>query len=177
MTRLVALLRGVNVGGRNRLPMADWRALLQARGLARVATYIQSGNAVFEADEAPELLETQITDDIKARFGFAPGCCVLTAENLDTALAANPFPEAVDAPKTLHLVFLRGAARLNAEAASDACTADEAFQMGQGVFYLYTPNGYGRSKLAERLDRVLKADLLTARNLSSCLKLQEMARA
>lgn len=177
MTRYVALLRGVNVGGRNRLLMADWKALLTARGGTRVATYIQSGNAVFDADETPQTLTSQITDDIKASFGFAPGCCVLRASDLDAALAANPFPKALDAPKTLHLVFLRGAATLDEDAAIEACTAGEAFHLGDGVFYLHTPNGFGRSKLAERLDRVLSADLLTARSLSSCLKLQEMARA
>lgn len=177
MTRCVALLRGVNVGGRNRLPMADWRALLETRGYRDVATYIQSGNAVFETEDAPETVQAQITADIAARVGFAPGCCILTAADLDSALAANPFPEAMETPKTLHLVFLRGEPTLEAEAAKALCTAGEQFHMGQGVFYLYTPNGYGRSKLAERLDRVLRADLLTARNLSSCLKLQEMARA
>lgn len=177
MTRCVALLRGVNVGGRNRLPMADWRALLETRGYRDVATYIQSGNAVFETEDTPETVQAQITADIAARFGFSPGCCVLTAEDLDKALAANPFPEAVDTPKTLHLVFLRGEAALDEAAAEILCTAEEQFLMGQGVFYLYTPKGYGRSKLAEGLNRVLKADLLTARNLSSCLKLQEMARA
>lgn len=176
MTRFVALLRGVNVGGRNRLPMADWRALLTARGLTGVTTYIQSGNAVFDSDAPPDALHCQITDDINARFGFAPGCCLLTATALDRALAANPFPQALEAPKTLHLVFLRGQAALDRDAALATCTNDEAFQMGDGVFYLHSPNGFGRSKLAERLERVLTADLLTARNLSTCLTLQKMAR-
>ena len=175
--RYVALMRGVNVGGRNRLPMAEWRALLEARGLTGVATYIQSGNAVFDAEEAPDTLATQITADIEARFGFSPGCCILTAADLDAALAANPFPEALDAPKTLHLVFLRGAATLDEPAAQALCTAGERFHMGQGVFYLHTPNGYGRSKIAERLERVLTAEFLTARNLSSCHTLQDMAHA
>lgn len=177
MTRLVALLRGVNVGGKNRLPMAEWRALVSARGLARVATYIQSGNAVFDADAPPDRLEAQIAADIAARFGFAPGCCILTADDLDTALAANPLPEAMETPKTLHLIFARGEATLDEDAAKALCTAGEQFRMGQRVFYLYTPNGFGRFRITERLDRVLKADLLTARNLSSCLKLQEMTRA
>jgi uncharacterized protein (DUF1697 family) len=157
--------------------MAEWRALLEARGLTGVATYIQSGNAVFDAKEAPGVLAAQITADIETRFGFATGCCILTAADLDTVLAANPFPEAQGAPKTLHLVFLRGAATLDEAAAEALCTAGERFHMGQGVFYLHTPNGYGRSRLAERLERVLKADLLTARNLTSCLKLQDMAHA
>jgi len=176
MTRFVALLRGVNVGGRNRLPMAAWRGLLTARGLTGVATCIQSGNAVFDSEAPVADLQQQITDDIEARFGFAPGCCLRTAQALDAALAANPFPEAENAPKTLHLVFLRGKARLETAAATDACTDGEAFHMGDGVLYLHTPNGFGRSTLAARLERVLTADLLTARNLTTCLTLQEMAR-
>lgn len=75
------------------------------------------------------------------------------------------------------VALLYGESSLDKAAAETLCTAQEQFRMGQGVLYLFTPNGYGRSRLAERLDRVLKADLLTARNLSSCLKLQGMAHA
>lgn len=68
-------------------------------------------------------------------------------------------------------------ASFDAEAARAAATAGERFQLGDGVLYLYTPRGFGRSKLAERLDRVLRADIVTARNLASCRALQKMAHA
>ena len=175
--RYVALLRGVNVGGRNRLPMAEWRALLEARGLTGVATYIQSGNAVFDGPDAPEGLADDIRDAIAERFGFAPDCLLLTAADLDAALAANPFPEADADPKSLHLVFCTGTPQLDVEAARAAATAGERWQLGADIFYLHTPNGFGRSKLAERLPRVLRAETITARNLATCRALQKMANA
>jgi len=177
MARYAALLRGVNVGGRNRLPMTEWRALLADQGMTGIATYIQSGNAVFDSDESPAALRERITGGIRERFGLALGCCLLSAARLDRALAANPFPQAVAAPKTLHLVFTEGAARLDEDAAAVAAGPEEAMRMGEGVAYLHTPNGVGRSALAGRLDRLLRAEVLTARNLSTCLRLQAMLRA
>ena len=177
MTRYIALLRGVNVGGRNRLPMAQWRALLSDMGLQNVATYIQSGNAVFDSAAPADELADALPAAIEKEAGFAPPCRVLAASALDAALDANPFPEAEDEPKTLHLVFFSDPASFDAEAAGAAATAGERFQLGDGVLYLYTPHGFGRSKLAERLDRVLRAEIVTARNLASCRALQKMAHA
>tara|TARA_Y100000815_G_scaffold168850_1_gene153239 strand:+ start:4704 stop:5243 length:540 start_codon:yes stop_codon:yes gene_type:complete len=172
----IALLRGVNVGGANKLPMADFRALLSAQGFGDVATYIQSGNAVFLAEGTPDALSGIIRDGIAARFGFRPDVIVLPLDALDGALAANPFPEADDAPNQLHLFFLGRPDTLDTAPLQGAATAGERLAQRGAVLYLHTPNGFGRSKLAEKLARHFSGVPMTGRNLRSCRKIAELAR-
>ena len=106
MNSYVALLRGINVGGRNLLPMQALRALLEELGLHNVKTYIQSGNVVFQSGEANlAALATRISEQIEASHGFAPHVLLLPAADLQQAIAANPFPEAESEPKSLHVGF------------------------------------------------------------------------
>jgi uncharacterized protein (DUF1697 family) len=100
----IALLRGINVGGHGRLPMAKLRDILVACGARDPQTYIQSGNAVFRgAVEAEELAQA-----IERAKGFRPRAMVLTRQELSATIAGNPFSEATAAPKTLHVYFLSG---------------------------------------------------------------------
>lgn len=175
MARWIILLRGVNVGGHNKLPMADFRDLLTRLGFRDVATYIQSGNAVLSTDDT--VMPATISDAIEERFGFSVDVFSLRREWFEKALAENPFPQALDDPKTLHLVFI-GIGQQSFEAADLAvfATNGEEFRIKDGIIYLFTPNGYGRSKLAEKLPRMIKTTY-TARNLRSCLKIAELASA
>jgi len=101
----VALLRGVNVSGAGKLPMAEFRDMLSAMGFGKVRTYIQSGNAVFESDRTAADLELAIRDAVAARFGFAPETFVRTVEEIAAALTDHPF-SGVE-PKLVHVSFLR----------------------------------------------------------------------
>lgn len=177
MAAYIALLRGVNVGGNNRLPMKDWKDALTALGLAKVRTYIQSGNAVFTSETSPDELATSITADIKTRFGFAPVCHVLPLSFVEAARAACPYrPEGEDGHKQVHLMFLKGeATRYDPDGLAALADKGERFHMGEGVFYLYTPQGFGKSAVAEKLPRFLKAEM-TARNLRTVETLIELAR-
>ncbi|MFT3997125.1 MAG: DUF1697 domain-containing protein [Asticcacaulis sp.] len=176
MTVYIALLRGVNVGGNNRLPMKDWRGRLEASGFGRVRTYIQSGNAVVESELPSEEVAGRISADIEAHFGFAPVCHVLERERLQRALTDCPYrPQGEDAHKQVHVFFIKGdVTRYDAEGLSALATQGEAFSMQGGVFYLYTPEGFGKSVVAEKLTRFLKAEM-TARNLRTLEALIEMA--
>lgn len=176
MTVYIALLRGVNVGGNNRLPMKDWRDSLTALGLENPRTYIQSGNAVFEADGDAETLGRKVSDDIGARFGFTPECHILSLEQVRAARAACPYkPEGDDAHKQVHLMFIKGEIKTyDPDGLSALATQGEQFHMGEGVFYLYTPQGFGKSVVAEKLGRFFKANM-TARNLRTVDMLIEMA--
>ena len=173
----VLLLRGVNVGGRNRLPMAEFRALLAGLGLQGVASHVQSGNAVFRDPGRPDLGPT-IAAAMQERFGFAPALFLLSADDLAEALAQNPYQAAGAATGTaVHLVFLReplSAAAL-AELAGQAGAEEAVAQVGR-VLYLHTPKGIGRSVLAERLERLVKQPK-TARNQSSASAILALARA
>lgn len=172
----IVLLRGINVGGKHVVPMKRLRELLEEAGFSAVQTYIQSGNCVFGADErdAGQVAQT-VAETIEGDFGFRPSVFALTLGDLDAAIAANPFP--ADAGKALHLMFMDGS---SADADLDGLNAiapeNEAAEIRGNVLYVHTPDGFGRSVMAQKLDRFVKADK-TARNLNTVLKLAEMARA
>lgn len=174
--RLVLLLRAVNVGGTGRLPMAEFRVLLGEMGLTRVATYIQSGNAVFDGEEAG--LVARLQGALQARFGIAPGLFLMELPAYEAVLDENPFAvEGAEDPAKVHVHFLSAPAPGTDLAALQAlATAGERFALSPRAFYLHTPQGLGTSKLAEKLGRHLKAEM-TARNLRSCLAIRDLARA
>jgi len=175
MNTYIALLRGINVGGKNKLPMKDLRALLEKLGAGGVRTYIQSGNTVFNDDGSnPAELGRRIASADEASHGFAPRTLVLDAERFQAAAAANPFPEATDEPKSLHLYFLlEQPPSPDLAMLEDVAKANERFELGERCFYLHAPDGIGRSKLAEKVERALGFEA-TARNWRTVSKLLAM---
>jgi uncharacterized protein (DUF1697 family) len=176
MSTWVALLRGVG-GGIRTLPMKPLKAELDALGLAEVRTYIQTGNVVFEDRRGAAALGKLITACVAERFGFELAVMVVSARELERALADNPFPEAESDPKSLHLFFLaRAPAAPDLEAMKKLKAPSEEFLLKNKIFYFYTPKGFGVSKLAARVERLLGVDA-TARNLRTATKLLEMVRS
>jgi uncharacterized protein (DUF1697 family) len=176
MTTLIALLRGINVGGNNKLPMKELSALLTEMGLRDVRTYIQSGNVVFGCDlKNKATLAAKITAAIKAQHGFAPHILLLDAAELRKAMAGNPYPEAESEPRSLHLFFLDEVPRQPDLKALDAIKAgNERYKLTGKVLYLHAPDGVGNSKLAARAERLLGV-AASARNWNTVCKLAEMA--
>ncbi len=168
----VALLRGVNVSGAGKLPMAEFRDVLSALGLGAVRTYIQSGNAVFDSDRPTAELEAAIREAVAARFGFAPETFVLTAGELAEALTDHPFAGAE--PKLVHVCFLRQTPVPDEPALRALALPGDGWHIGPRRLTLHTPGGYGTSKLAERLPRLLPQPM-TARNLRTLAALNAMA--
>jgi uncharacterized protein (DUF1697 family) len=177
MKTWIALLRGINVGGRNILPMAELRTDLEALGLDGVRTYIQSGNVVFRASDATaESLAETIAGAIEDRHGFSPSTFVLSHEQLAAAIDANPFPEGTAEPRTLHFYFLSAPAPEADLQALDAVRSEnERYELTDEVFYLHAPDGIGRSKLAASVDRHLGV-ATTARNYRTVDRLLSMVR-
>lgn len=182
MNTWVALLRGINVGGANRLPMAELRSDLEGLGLNDVQTYIQSGNVVFgseiesDGDDAgfAEALALRIEAAIEERHGFRPRVLVLPAERFREAMEANPFPEAEAEPKTLHLYFMpEPPGDVDLPALEAVASPTERVRLGDRVLYLHTPDGFGRSKLAGRAEALLGVPA-TARNWRTIARLREM---
>ncbi len=171
----IALLRGINVGGNNKVPMAELRAALTASGLADVSTYIQSGNVLFRTSEPDTaVLEEAIAEVIARTFGIKIGVVVLTRDQLAAVLSANPYPDEPN-PKYVHVVFLGAApdaGRLDAarEMAAAKGSRDTVTAVDR-VLYLHTPDGYGTSELAKTLVKVTTSAKGTARNLSTTAKL------
>ncbi len=177
MTVYVALFRGVNVGGSHSLPMHGLRNLLTRVGCEDVQTYVQSGNAVFRSTQDADTIRSNIRAAINEQFGFAPNVYLLTIEDYRSIVAANPYPEAEDTPKYLHVWFLIGAAVspiLDTLESSKSPT--ERYKLSDNAFYLHAPDGIGRSKLAARVDKCLGVDT-TARNWRTVTKVSALAES
>lgn len=175
MRKWIALLRGINVGGNNVLPMAKLRNDLEELGLENVRTYIQSGNVVFDASaKSAAALGTKIGKQIEQRHGFRPQLLVLTRQDLLAAVESNPFPEAVSEPKSLHFSFLaEPAADPDLKALDDVKAATERYELTDRVFYLHAPDGIGRSKLAANVEKHIGV-AMTGRNYRTVEKLLSM---
>ncbi len=177
MNLWIALFRGINVGGNASLPMQELVAILQSLGCRGVQTYIQSGNAVFASPEADTTrLSAAIRSEIRRRLGFEPSVLLLTLLEFERAIAQNPFPEGEANPQALHVGFLAAEpsnpdllelARLKKDS--------ERFQLTGRVFYLFAPEGVGRSRLAVGAEKLLGVTL-TDRNWRSVCAIAELAR-
>lgn len=170
MHTYLALLRGINVGGKKLLPMQELVALLEAMGYANVQTYLQSGNVVFQSrKQIGAKHAAEIGRSILEEKGFAPTVLLLSAEELQRTLANNPF--ATRNGKALHCFFLESQPRRPNHERLNALKAEsEAFKLGEKVFYLYAPEGVGRSKLAASVEKALGVPV-TARNWNTVSKL------
>jgi uncharacterized protein (DUF1697 family) len=173
----VALLRGINVGGKNKLAMKRLVALFEAAGCEDVRTYIQSGNVVFESPAAlakrvPELVRVAIADEL----GLEVPVVTRTAKELAAVVRSNPFAKAGADESLLHVAFLaeRPSRARVAALDPDRSPPDELAVKGREV-YLHCPNGVARTKLTNAyLDRTL-GTVSTARNWRTTRKLLEMA--
>lgn len=174
------MLRGVNVGGHNKIKMESLRSLCESLKLECPQTYIQSGNVVFRCGEKNlGLLSTRIQDAIEANFGFRPEVILRTASELRHVIARNPFASrhGID-PAKLHVAFLASdpgkAARDNL---AKLDTRGEELHARGSELYVYYKNGMGKTKLtAAAIDKVLNTPA-TSRNWNTVLKLHEMAEA
>lgn len=177
MTTFIALFRGINVGGKNILPMNELRELLQGLGCEDVKTYIQSGNAVFRHSEiSPPRLAERIGAAVHSSYGFEPAVQLMTADRLEKAVRSNPFPEGTSDPSKLHVFFLVAVPENPDLEAIEAVRADsERFALIGDVAYLHAKEGIARSKLAARAERLLGV-AATARNWRSVAKILDMAR-
>lgn len=176
----VLFLRGINVGGKNRLPMADLKAILADQGYQQVATYIQSGNAVLASERTLNTGdETRLQQAILARQGFAPEVMLIHSVSWEKALANCPFDLAAcegdrTVGKTLHFYFL---AEVPQSPGLDALNAlkkpSEVFSCLERCLYLQAPEGIGRSKLAAQVEKHLGV-AATARNANTVLAVEAL---
>lgn len=177
-TMYAALLRGINVGGTKKVPMAELRALLTELGHGSVRTYLNSGNAVFSSDSHdPDALAAALEGAIGKHFGFQVACLVRTGAYLRAVVDACPFPADELEGRQLHATFFSGPVDPERFAGIDTkAFLPDAFRLGDRVLYLYAPDGIGRSKLAEALAKpaLLKGVEATARNWNTVKALVEM---
>jgi uncharacterized protein (DUF1697 family) len=175
MEKFVALLRAVNVGAR-KVPMAELREVCAGLGWSEVATYIQSGNAVFEAAAGQAELEQQLEAALGARFGFEVPVMVRSAAQWVGYPAANPFPEAAEKePNRLMLMLSKQPPAVGAAAALQERARDGELVAAAGdAVWIHYPEGAGTSRLSPSLIDRLIGSPATARNFRTVLKLEEM---
>jgi uncharacterized protein (DUF1697 family) len=175
-TTYVAFLRGINVGGKNKLPMRDLRDLFTEAGCEDVRTYIQSGNVIFRAEPGViTSLPDTVTAQIAKRYGHRTPIVVRTAARMDDMIRQNPFIAQGADEDELHVLFLAGKPDAQRIAALDPDRSPpDAFVVRGEEIYLRLPNGMGRTKLTnDYIDRTL-ATTSTARNWRTVMKLRAM---
>ncbi|HEV3268985.1 MAG TPA: DUF1697 domain-containing protein [Acidimicrobiales bacterium] len=171
LTVYVGLLRGVNVGGHNKLAMTDLRALCEDLGYTDVRTFIQSGNVIFTSAKAPKM--TTLEAAIKDRFAIETDVIFRNASELDAAVKGNPFLRPQDSG--LHVGFAAANISETVVASLDhERFAPDTFEVVGAEVYLFLPNGAGQSKLPAYLARQLKVPV-TLRNWKTVTKLAELA--
>ena len=171
----ILLMRGINVGGKNILPMKTLRELIEELGGEQVSTYIQSGNAVFRHTESDaSALASKVRASVQTRCSFEPAVLLLAVKEFEQAIGNNPFDAETKDPKTVHLWFLSEAPKNpDLDGMASIRSASERFELIDDVFYLHAPDGIGRSKLAAKVERLLGVDA-TARNWRTASKIQEL---
>jgi uncharacterized protein (DUF1697 family) len=162
------LFRGINVGGRNLLPMKELVSLLDTNTYRNIRTYIQSGNLVLQSHEKPENIALLIHD----RFGFEPEVFVFEEPEFSAAVEKNPY--ASGDGKHVHFFFCNEQPEINIEKLERLKSDSEQYHVNGRVCYFFAPEGIGRSKLAANMESCLGVSA-TGRNLNTVRKLKEMA--
>jgi uncharacterized protein (DUF1697 family) len=173
----VALLRGINLGARNKVGMADLRALFEALGHENVATYVQSGNVVFKsAVRSAAELNGRIEERIARDLGLTVTVLIRTKAELGKVAAGNPLAKDAADTAHLHVTFLADAPeRARVRDLEDAYDGPDAFRVVGREVYLCCPNGYGRSKLSNAFLEKRLGTVATTRNWKTVSKLAELA--
>jgi uncharacterized protein (DUF1697 family) len=174
-TTVIALLRGINVGGHNKLPMAKLREIAADVGFVDVLTYIQSGNLVASTDLDPEVAGDVLAGAIREATGLRIPIIVRTAQQWADVIACNPFPDAVDPARHVHVVFLPAPASDAIKAFDATAFAPEATAVRGSEIYLHLPEGMGRSRLAVAVNRLPEIAAGTARNWNTVLRIAALA--
>jgi uncharacterized protein (DUF1697 family) len=169
MKQYIALFRGINVGGKNILPMKDLKNIFEKLNCKNVITYIQSGNVVFNSENDKAIIGNKIQSEIYSNFGFKPSILILTSKEFKAAEENNPFSS--DEGKTIHYFFASPTPlEPDLQKLDDLKTKSEKYKLIENVLYLYAPEGIGRSKLAASVEKCLGVSV-TARNLNTINKI------
>ncbi|HEV2617277.1 MAG TPA: DUF1697 domain-containing protein [Candidatus Acidoferrales bacterium] len=178
MAVMISMLRGVNVGGHNKIKMDELRKVYESLKLRDCQTYVQSGNVVFRTEERDlAALRERIERKIEARFGFRPDVIVRTSDQLRDAIARNPFAgrRGIE-PGKLLVTFLANEPGAEARAKVLAMKfAPEELRLGGRELYIYFPNGMGQTNLSWMAVVKALGTTGTGRNWNSVTKMLEMA--
>ena len=171
METYILLFRGINVGGKNLLPMKDLIALLEGAGYSNVKTYIQSGNVVLQSETNPT---DGIAKSIEDIFGFKPVVIVFESSRWVSVVSNNPFN--VTEGKNMHFYLPNGTLNADIDRLTRLAATTEKYEIVDNVFYLHAPDGIGRSKLVAQVEACLGVPV-TGRNYNTVKKLLVMSQS
>lgn len=175
MTRYALLLRGVNVGAKNTLPMAELRKMLAKIGCSEVATYVQSGNAVFDTELKGEALSEAIEAALARYMGRPIATTLRSLKELQAIIDVNPFEDVATKPTYLCVTFLsHKPTKVELAPLASKDFAPELCQPAGKQIYTWHPNGQGKSPLAAALGKLKLRGAVTTRNWNTVLKLRDM---
>ncbi len=176
--RQVVLLRGINLGPRNRIAMPALRKELATAGLQDVSTYLQSGNIVLRSDASPDELARECEQLISAAFGLQIEAVARTRDELAAVVERNPFAEIAVNPKRYQVSFLSAEPDPDAVRACEALAAPQERLVTIGrELYAWHPDGVGRSRLGAKLAGPALGVTATARNWGTVTALLAMTDA
>ncbi len=176
MNTYIVLLRGINVSGQKKVPMAKLSQVLHQQGFKDIQTYIQSGNLILRTDLNKSVVIDSIGEVINNHFGFVVSSFIFTAEEFKDILEQSPFGE-IDTGK-LYLTFLNSDPKTElVESLPQSVNPREQFLVRDRAIHILCPDGYGRTKINNNFfERKLKVTA-TTRNWKTCIKLLEMVGA
>ena len=171
MKTYIVLLRGINVSGKNKLPMADLRQVLSRLGFQNLQTYIQSGNIILESTLEKEEICKEIKDAILEKFGYDVPVIARTIPEWKKAIENYPFSK--ENEKIVAFSFLNQNTKETVLEINNL--GEDTYKIDQNVVYLYCSSGFGKTKLTNNnIEKKLKVTA-TTRNLRTTLKLLELA--
>lgn len=177
MKSFIGLLRGINVGGHNKIPMPELRALCAEIGWSNLQTYIQSGNLIFSASGKPAALEAELQRGIERRFGLSIPVIIRVATDWQTYIGTNPFLAACKTePHLVMLCLSQNPPKPDApENLRERAASGERIRQIGDALWIHFSGGVARSKLSPALLDRLVGSSVTARNWLTVLKLNELA--
>ena len=178
MKQYIALLRGINVGGHNKVKMAQLKLLCESIGFAGVSTYIQTGNVLFRSSDTSKVLQQQLEQALQAEFGFKVTVIIRTLEALELVQANLPFKDIdlLQESSKLMVSFLSEVAPDNALVLLQPYLhSSERLQLSGTELYLHCQNGYGKTKITNNLLEKKLMLSATTRNWKTLLKLCQLS--
>ena len=177
MTRYLLLIRGINVGTKNSLPMAELRSMLEKLGCVDVQTYIQSGNAVFASKRKTAELSALIEEKLSAYMKRPIATTLRTFKEISAIIERNPFADIASNPSFLCVSFFSHApSKHELKPLTDQAFGDELYEVVGKELYSWHPRGQGKSALAATISKLKVKGALTTRNWNTVLKLQELLK-
>ncbi len=178
MTKYISILRGINVGGKRKILMADFKKLIQDLGFTNIHTYIQSGNVIFNSHkiENDDTISHNIEQLISKTFGFGVPVIVRTVDEIKQSISNNPFLKDNDDFERLHLTFLKEKPTSDKlEKIKSYDYSPDKFEIKNKDIYIFCSGKYSKSKLTNKFFEDKLKITATTRNWKTVNKLYEMA--